>query len=76
MDDVEIYVRPLDEILMAGKISVTFYPFKPGFENKWGQPVSKGVDQWWRAEMRSQNKYVEGQGETPRLAIVDLYKKL
>jgi len=73
----DIYIKPLEQILVEGRIWLHPYGFKPGTEmDEWGRPKKTPTDNWWEATARINNKWREGGGETPREAIADLYKKL
>ena len=70
-----LYTKPVDQLMREGKISVHYKSFrKEGFD-KLGQPEYKAVTEWWGAYCHKRMS-VNGEGATPREAIIDLYKKL
>jgi hypothetical protein len=71
------YIKPVEQLMLEGKIGVIHYSLRPAGENKWGQPKKEHADQWWIAEkLLPKGGWVTGEGQTPREAIIDLYKNL
>jgi hypothetical protein len=72
----DLYIKALEQILVEGQIWLHPYAFKPGGTDEWDRPKKITTDKWWLATARINNRRKEGQGETPREAIIDLYKEL
>lgn len=70
----DLYTRPLEELMVDGKVSISYYPIVPDGVNEWGQKKIK-LGENWIAEV-SKPKHTEARGETPREALIALHKQL
>jgi len=63
----DIYIKPLEQILVEGKISIYY---QPNFNAETGEK-----EPYWGCYSLKKLS-VNGRGATPKEAVVDLYKKL
>jgi hypothetical protein len=69
-----LYTKSVEQLMLEGKISISYYPIVPGEENQWGQKQIKSGENW--IARINKPRFLEGNGETPLEAIISLYKKL
>lgn len=70
--NTEIYTKSVEQLMTEGKISLWYMGFVPDGMDTLGQQKFKKGD-WWKAYIGGSK---DGQGATPRAAIIDLEKKL
>jgi hypothetical protein len=65
--NADLYTKSVEELMVEGKISLYF-------QLHFNDETQKSEHSWGAYPLRKMN--INGKGETPRAAIIDLYNKL